>query len=165
MAAILQRERRFCILNRDTIRDCVFPLATLDYSHEQNDLASRISYQVGEYLLRTDAEHDLCFDGRPFSSPEQLQPILELAIGSGSTVKIVKCVAPDDVVIQRLNADNQDPSLAAAGRNREKFFRIKRIFQDPPYDFLELDTSADPELVERRLLTYVESTNTGFSPS
>ncbi|MFO7782910.1 MAG: hypothetical protein R6W94_14935, partial [Spirochaetia bacterium] len=104
-------------------------------------------------------------DGRPFSSPEQLQPILDLAVTSGSTMKIVKCVAPDAVVLQRLEVDNRDPNLAAAGRDRGKYLRIKRIFQDPPYDFLELDTSADSELVEQRLLTYVDSSNTGFRPS
>ncbi len=165
MAEILQRKRRFYMLNRDAIRDCVFPGETVDYSHEQNELASRISYQVAEYLLRADVERDLCFDGRPFSAPEQLEPILDLAATAGTTMKIVKCVAPDDVVLKRLEVDNRNPNLAAAGRNQEKYSRIKRIFQDPPYDFLELDTSADSELVEQRLLTYVDSSNTGFRPS
>lgn len=165
MAEILKRKRRFCIFNRDTIRDCVFPPETIDYSHKQNELASRVSYLAAEYVLHSERDCDLCFDGRPFSSPAQLRPILELAISAKSTVKIVKCVAPDDVVLERLNADNRNPDLAAAGRNQEKYFRIKRIFQDPPHDLLTLDTSVDPELVEQRLLTYLDSPDTGFRPS
>lgn len=151
-------------MNRDDIRDCVFPDETLDYTHEQNELASQITYQVAEYILEKDKEINLCFDGRPFSSPAQLQPMIDLAAASMTPAKIVKCVAPDEVVLERLHLDNQDPQLAAAGRNREKYFRIKRVFQDPPFDFLTINTSEDPNVIEEKLLAYIDSENTGIFP-
>jgi predicted kinase len=165
LARELADRRGFRILNRDTIRDCVFPPGTVDYSHEQNALASSLSYQVGAYLLRKNPDENLCFDGRPFSNPEQLHPIIELAATSMRPLKIVKCVAPDEVVLSRLQRDNEDPDLAAAGRDREKYFRIKAVFRDPDLPFLELDTSADAELVSERLLAYVDSGETGVVPN
>lgn len=76
----------------------------------------------------------------------------------------MKCVAPDEVVLSRLERDNQDPDLAAAGRDRAKYFRIKAIFQDPELPFLELDTSENAEALLARLLEYIDSSQTGTVP-
>ncbi|MCB0136309.1 MAG: AAA family ATPase, partial [Caldilineaceae bacterium] len=64
------------VLDRDAVRDAIFPARDLDYSAEQNELASQVTYQVAEYILRRDPVRTLILDGRPFSKRIQVEKVV-----------------------------------------------------------------------------------------
>ena len=129
------------ILDRDRIRNLIFPSEEVDYSPEQNELASQVSYQVAEFILSRHPERCIILDGRPFSKKKQIDIIRDMAIRLGHILKIIYCVAPDDIVRERLVSDKMDPRKALAGRNMDKYFRIKESFEPIIYPHLIVDTS------------------------
>lgn len=149
------------VLDRDAIRDAIFPPADLDYSDAQNELASQVTYQVAEYILARHADRIIILDGRPFSKAVQFEPVQRLAQRTGHRLKVILCHAPEAVVAQRLESDfvAADAQRRRAGRTMEKYYRIKRAFEPIALPHLSVDTS-QPHAVARAiayLTTYAES--------
>jgi predicted kinase len=143
------------ILDRDVIRDRIFPQALLDYSAAQNELASRVSYQVAEYILARHPDRVILLDGRPFSKRKQIEVVKKLAERLGQTLKVIYCWAPDEVVLQRLAEDFAATHNVAAGRNKTKYERIKREFEPLTIDHLDVDTSQPLPTIIDRVLDYL----------
>jgi predicted kinase len=143
------------ILDRDVIRDRIFPPDLLDYSAAQNELASRVSYQVAEYILARHPKRIIILDGRPFSRRKQIEVVQKLAGRLGQILKVLYCWAPDEVVLQRLAEDFAATHNVAAGRNKTKYERIKREFEPLLIDHLEVDTSQPLSVIINRVLEYL----------
>lgn len=145
------------ILDKDTLRDAIFPTEELDYSSPQNALATQVMFDVAEYILARDAEKTIILDGKPFSKREQIQAVVDLAERVHTPLKIIHCVAPDEVVKARLEHDQrQDPSNITADRSFAKYLRIKRQFDPITEPHLTIDTSAPLEATLSQCLDYLK---------
>jgi adenylate kinase family enzyme len=129
------------VLDRDRVRNAVFPPADVDYSVLQNDLASRICYMIAEYILGKDPERLIVFDGRPFSKCSQIREVMDLAGRCGQVFHAVLCTAPEDVVLERLRKDMENPALLPSRRTPEKYWAIRDSFEPPCCPHLVVDTS------------------------
>ena len=132
------------VIDKDAIRDAIFPLAWVDYSDPQNALATDVSYMVIAYILNRDPETLIVLDGKPFSRQTQRDEARAVAERTGSDSRLIHCVAPDTVVKQRLEREAaRDPRTLAADRTFAKYLRIKAIFEPIAGPHLVLDTTAD----------------------
>ncbi|TVR93609.1 MAG: ATP-binding protein [Spirochaetaceae bacterium] len=130
LAAALAEAKGWTVLDRDAVRDAVFPARFLDYSHAQNNLASELSYQVCAYILRKHPEEVLILDGRPFSLFAQREQIRRLARELGVPAAFIHCVASESVVLDRLARVNSDPSNdPRADRTEQKLRAVKQQFE------------------------------------
>lgn len=144
------------ILDRDEIRNRIFPAPDIDYSDQQNELASQVIYQVAEYILQRNPDRILILDGRPFSKRSQIEAVQLLAQRVKQTLKIIYCWAPDEVVRQRLEQDLAETGNVAADRTMEKYLRIKGIFEDILVDHIPVDTSQPISIVVHQVLDYLD---------
>lgn len=143
------------VLDRDEIRNRIFPARDIDYSDEQNELASQVTYQVAEYILARNPDRTLILDGRPFSKRSQIIVVQELARQVNHSLRVIYCWAPDQVVRQRLEKDLAESGNIAAGRTMEKYFRIKSTFEEIIIDHLDVDTSQPRSVVIEKALNYL----------
>ena len=143
------------VLDRDEIRDAIFPARSLDYSAEQNELASQVLYRAAQYILERQPERVLIFDGRPFSRRTQLDVVCDLAARLRQSLRVLYCWAPEDVVRRRLEEDLRNLRNVAAGRNMEKYLAIRSTFEQIAVDHLAVDTSQPLDDVVAAALEYI----------
>jgi predicted kinase len=155
LARVLAKSFPATILNRDEIRDDIFPLEDLDYSDEQNELASQVTYIVAEYILRQHEDRIIILDGRPYSRKEQIKEVQELAIKVKHPLKAIYCWAPDHIVRKRLQEDLSEPENMKADRTYDKYLRIKDSFDTVEIEYLKVDTSQPLEDIVPRAFTYL----------
>lgn len=146
------------ILDRDAIRNAIFPTRDLTFSDEQNALCSQILYQVAEFLLQRDPERILIFDGRPFSKAAQIDEVAKLAERVRTSLRIVLCTAPDEVVQARLTADLSAPSELPVDNRRDKYWRDKSVFEPITRQHLMLDTSQPVESAMAAVVQWLANT-------
>jgi len=143
------------VLDRDDMRNAIFPARDLDYSPEQNELASQVAYRVAEYILRRNPSRVLILDGRPFSRKEQVDEVAAIADAVNHQLRIVYCTAPEEVVRKRLEADLLDTNNAAAGRTIEKYRNIRQVFEPLTYPHIVVDTSLPLEECIEAITQYI----------
>ena len=69
------------ILSRDDIRDAIFPQHYLDYTTEQNKVATDALLRVLDYLLERPRPPYVIVDGKPFSRREEISEVKALVDG------------------------------------------------------------------------------------
>ncbi len=157
LAQALASQLDATVLDRDLIRDRLFPAQDLDYSPEQNELASQVTYQVAEYIAVRHPDRILILDGRPFSQRTQIDEIRELANRTQHPLRIIYLWAPDELVADRLEHDLRIRQDYAANRNMEKYRRIRRRFEPIDAEHLSLDTSAPLADLVKNAVAYVNT--------
>lgn len=143
------------VLDRDAIRDAIFPAHDLDYSAEQNELASQVTYQVAEYVLIRDPGRTLILDGRPFSRRAQIEEVQDLARRVGHTLRVLHCWVEDEIVRERLERDLRVTRNVAADRTMAKYWRIKRSFEPLTIEHLAINTNKPIEEILTQVLAYL----------
>lgn len=132
------------VIDKDAIRDAIFPQAWVDYSDPQNALATDVAYMVITYILERGPETLIVLDGKPFSRQDQRDAAQAVAERAGSSFRLIHCVAPDEVVKERLAREaTRDPRTLVADRTFAKYLRIKSVFEPVAMPHLVLDTTAD----------------------
>ncbi|MFO1107183.1 MAG: AAA family ATPase [Amaricoccus sp.] len=133
------------VLNRDEMRDALFPDRFRDYGAEQNEVATAALYGVLDYVLRRYAPSLLIVDGKPFSRREEIAAARSLVAAAGGDLLVFHCEAPLAVVEARLRAGLSDPSNVRAGRTPEKAARIGLGFDPIEAPVFPLDMTAPVE--------------------
>ncbi len=137
------------ILNRDAIRGALFLPQDLDYSAQQNHIATRTLLQVVEYLLSRDTQRIIILDGRPMSRSSQIDQIAQIAAKTGHELRILHCVAPPDLIASRLASELASTSLSPASPPVDdrltKTIGIARDFEPITRPHLVVDTSRSPD--------------------
>ncbi|OCW57051.1 AAA family ATPase [Hoeflea olei] len=142
------------IVSRDQIRDSIFPKIYLDYSREQNEVATNTLYRVLAYLLAHCKPDCLIIDGKPFSRAHEIRDVLELAGQHGAVVKVVHCDAPLDVIRARLGRRQDEAANSRAGRTPEKAERVHREFEPIAVDHIRVDMTHPIEQVAAEVIAY-----------
>ncbi|NLJ48114.1 MAG: ATP-binding protein [Candidatus Atribacteria bacterium] len=144
------------ILDRDEVRDAVFPPQDVDYSEEQNEIASQFTYKIAEYILRRNKNRILILDGRPHSKKSQIRFVEKLSMKVGHRLKIIYCWAPDNVICERLEQDIKKNNKMKYIRNPEKYFRIKNTFEEIENDHFKIDTSHPLNEIVEKIIKYIK---------
>lgn len=140
------------LLNRDDIRDAIFPARFLDYTPEQNEVATRSMLSVLDYLLLHATPPVVIIDGKPFSRRAEIRAVHDLVVGRSAELVILHCVAPESVVAQRLRCDLKDERHARASRDPAKAERIRQVFEPIDLPHCTVDTTAPPSVIAKMLL-------------
>jgi adenylylsulfate kinase len=132
LAACLEERLGAVVLDKDRVRAALFPPRVIDYSKQQDDIAMAAIYQAATAILKASPRQVVVIDGRTFSRPGQLQPLLEL----GEPPRIVECVCDDAVARERL-ANARHP---AANRDFALYLSLKAAAEPITMPHLVLDT-------------------------
>lgn len=143
------------VLNRDEIRDGIFPEPYLDYSAEQNEVATTTLLNVLDYLLAKPRPRFVILDGKPFSRRDEIAAVKARADEHGAELVIVHCVAAPEVVADRLRSDLADPRNVRARRNPEKAARIHDAFQQIELPHVTIDTARPADVVLRDCANHI----------
>jgi predicted kinase len=145
------------ILNRDEIRDAIFPESFLDYSSEQNQVGTEAMLGVLAYLLRRPRPRFVILDGKPFSRRDEIVQVSGLVERGAARLLIFHCVAPVEVIDGRLQAGLADPRNARAERHPEKAARIRGTFEPIELTHVTIDTSGTVERILMEALAQVRA--------
>ncbi len=142
LAQALARARGALVLDKDRIRDSIFPASEVDFSNPQNALATEVMLMVAAYILERDPTKLVVLDGKPFSREVQREETRRLTERVATPFRLVHCVAPDEVVQGRLEAvAANDPRNLVADRTFAKYQRIKGAFEPITGPHLVINTS------------------------
>lgn len=144
------------VLNRDEIRDAIFPEKYLDYSREQNQVGTDALYGVLGYLLDRPRPDFIVVDGKPFSRKSEIEHVRDLADRSRAGLLIFHCVAPSDVIAARLQEGLVDPRNVRAERHPEKAARIREEFDPIELPHVAIDTSAPQTFILEECIREIE---------
>lgn len=142
LARALSARTAAAVLNRDAMRDALFPDRFLDYGAEQNEVATSALYGVLDYILRRYAPRLLIVDGKPFSRRGEIATVRRLVAEAGGDLHVFHCDAPLAVIEARLRAGLGDPDNVRAERTPEKAARIRQSFDPIEAPVTVLDMTA-----------------------
>jgi adenylylsulfate kinase len=145
------------ILDKDRVREALFPGALTVYTREQDDLCMRSVFEAAAYLTSHKQVEFVLLDGRTYSRREQIDEAVAAAERAGAAWRILLVVCADDVAESRLRA--QDPSNPARNRTVELYREIKARFEEivPPH--LVVDTTEGLEPAQDAALAALASRN------
>jgi predicted kinase len=114
------------VLDKDLVRARAFPPEAIEYSTEQDDSVVQMMLNQAESVLRVQPEKIIFLDGRPFSKTYQVDAVVEFAERVKTPWRIVECVCPEEVALDRLRADREH---VAADRDADLYWRVRGGFQ------------------------------------
>lgn len=138
------------ILNRDAIRDSIFPTNYLDYSSAQNEVATVTLLSVLSYLLEHRPPPITLIDGKPFSRRAEIETVQRRADQHGATLIVLHCVAPASVIDDRLQRGLADPVNVRAQRDPDKASRIRQQFEPIVHRHITIDMAGSIDAAARR---------------
>lgn len=139
LARKLASRVRAAILDKDRIREAIFPGALTDYTEEQDALCMRAILEAAAYLTAHAMADFIFFDGRTYSQQWQIEEVLRAAEQAGAQWRIIEVSCSEEVAEARLS--HADPLNPARNRNLELYRRIRQHFEPIRFPKLEVDTS------------------------
>jgi predicted kinase len=127
------------ILDKDRVREALFPGPLTDYTAEQDQLCVRAMLEAAAYLAERRRVEYIFFDGRTFSTQSQIEEVLQAAKRSGARWRILHVICADAVAEERLAGT--DPAHPAKNRDPALYRRIKQHFEPIHHPKLEVDTT------------------------
>jgi predicted kinase len=146
------------ILDKDTIRAALFPVALIEYSTRQDDFCGTIMFQVASYILHNDSQQRVILDGRTFSHRYQVAALDRLAEELKVPLKIIECICADETARQRLEGETtMGMKHPAANRNYALYLAIKARFEPIREPKLVVNTDDDLAQCLAACLAYVSA--------
>jgi predicted kinase len=143
LARAIGQRLRAAILDKDRVREALFPGALTDYSAEQDQLCMRAMLEAALHLTQRRAVEFVLFDGRTFSTRIQIEQVLLEAERAGARWRIVHLTCTDAVAEQRLARN--DPGHPAKNRGPELHRKLRQHFEPILQPSLEVDTTSGIE--------------------
>jgi predicted kinase len=91
------------VLDKDRVREALFPDAMTDYSREQDDLCMRAMLEAAAYLTERHRVGFIFLDGRTFSRHQQINEVVQAAEQAGARWRILHVMCSDGVAEARLS--------------------------------------------------------------
>ena len=156
LAAALAPALGGIILNRDDIRDRIFPPDYLDYSAAQNEVATATLLRVLSYLLGHHPPPLTLIDGKPFSRRSEIEAVERCTDQHGATLIVLHCVAAADVIADRLQRGLANPVNVRAQRDPAKASRISGEFEPIVHKHIQVDMTAPVLEVARTVAHHIK---------
>ena len=146
------------VLDKDAIRASLFPPAQIEYSSAQDDYVVQLMLSTAEYLLLRNPKLTVFIDGRPFSQSYQIESAIAKAEKLGTPWRIVECVCPEKLALQRIQQDRK--RHVARNRNAELYLAVKAKFEEIVRPKLTVRTSLRLETCVRKVEEYLAGSST-----
>lgn len=143
------------VLDKDRVREALFPGELTDYSREQDDLCVRAMLEAAAYLTNQHRVEFIFIDGRTFSRHEQINEVVQAAEQAGARWRILHVTCSDAVAEARLR--RSDPENPAKNRNAALYRDIKNRFEAIEYPKLEVDTTQGVDAVVEDVCRYLKN--------
>jgi len=144
------------VLDKDSIRAALFPIAQIEYSTRQDDFCMSILFQVASYMLRNDPSLYVILDGRTHSRKYQVAALDQLAEELKTPLKIIECVCSDETVRKRLEEKvTMGAKHLAGNRDYQLYLTIKARFEPIREPKLVVNTDDDLAHCLASCLAYV----------
>jgi predicted kinase len=141
------------VLDKDSVREALFPGPLTDYTREQDDLCMGAIFAAAAYLTRSGLVEFVFLDGRTYSRREQIEAAVKAAEQAGAAWRILHLVCADEVAEARLSA--ADGSNPARNRNVKLYREIKARFEEIVLPSLAVDTTGEVDAVAEQAANYV----------
>ena len=99
------------VLDKDRVREALFPGAMTDYTREQDDLCVRAMLEAAAYMTEKLRTAFIFIDGRTFSNHDQIDEVVQVAERAGARWRILHVTCSDAVAEERLS--RRDPENPA----------------------------------------------------
>jgi predicted kinase len=133
------------ILDKDKVREALFPAPMTDYTREQDDLCVRAMLEAARYLTERGRAEFIFIDGRTFSQHQQIDEVIGAAEQAGARWRILHVTCSDAVAEIRLS--HPDPKNPAKNRDVALYRRVKASFEPIAYPKLDVDTTEGVDAV------------------
>lgn len=144
LAAALSSALDAPVLDKDRVREALFGPRFVTYTREQDDHCCDLLLAAADWLNRAGVVRCAILDGRTYSREGQVESLLRFATEHGLRLLFVRCVASDEEVHRRLEADRRAARHPARDRTSAKYLELKRDERPLPVPHLVLDTEALP---------------------
>ena len=144
------------ILDKDRVREALFPGQLTDYTREQDDLCVRAMLEAARYLTEKQTAEYIFIDGRTFSNHAQIDEVVAAAERAGVRWRILHVTCSDEVAEARLS--RADPANPARNRDVALYRRVKARFEPITYPRLEVDTTKGVEGVVEDVARWLGNT-------
>jgi len=114
------------VLDKDLVRARVFPAEAIAYSTKQDDSVVQLMLEEAESCSGFSLTESSFWMGGPFSKKYQVDAVVEFAQRTGTSWRMVECVCPEEVALERLRADDEH---VAANRDAGLYRKVKAGFQ------------------------------------
>jgi predicted kinase len=155
LAARLANALPAVVLNKDTVREAVFPPPETEYTSTQDDFVLSLMFQAAGWLLRKG--RTVIIDGRTFTHHNQRAAIKKAAIQVDAELRIIYCYAPDEIIKARLEKDVAADEHPAKDRNFDLYLRRKASMETIEEPHLELNTDANLDELEKMALAWLKT--------
>jgi adenylylsulfate kinase len=154
LANALAHQLNSCaVLDKDRVRDVLFPGPMTDYTTEQDNLCGRAMIDAASYMTRQGLADFIFFDGRTFSRTAQIDEVVSAAEAAGAEWRILHLTCSDEIAEARLRAQQRDHP--ARNRDAALYYRVKAAFEPILRPKLDLDTSSGIEALLPQALVYL----------
>jgi len=133
------------VLDKDRVREALFPRAMTDYTREQDDLCVRAMLDAAAYLTERQKATFIFIDGRTFSKHDQIDEVIAAAERVNVRWRILHVTCSDEVAEARLSG--KDPQNPAKNRDAALYRRVKASFEPIAYPKLDVDTTEGVQTV------------------
>ena len=154
--ALAAQLKNAAVLDKDRVREALFPGAMTDYTPEQDNLCIRAMIEAAAYLTVHRLAEYIFFDGRTFSRNAHIEEVLAAADKAGAAWRILLLTCSDKVAEARLQA--ADPNHPARNRSIELYRSVKAAFEPISQAKLELDTTAGIDTLLPSVLRFIAAT-------
>jgi predicted kinase len=137
------------VLDKDRVREALFPGPLTDYVREQDDLCMRAIFEAAAYLTRYERTHWVFLDGRTFSRRTQIEEAVRAAEQAGAAWRILRVICSDEIAEVRLSA--HDPANPARNRNVKLYRQIRAQFEEILLPHSVIDTTNGFESIVNRV--------------
>jgi predicted kinase len=153
LAKKLQQHLSAILLDKDTLRDCLFA-EHVDYSAAQNDVCVNIIYQLCGYYLQKNPEAKIILDGRTYSKKYQVEALKQTATQLNTQLRIIECICSEESSKKRLEQDGK--KHRAKDRDFALYQKIKAAADPIPEPKLLINTDLlSPEESIANILAYL----------
>ena len=133
------------VLDKDKVREALFPGGLTDYTREQDDLCVRAMLDAARYLTEKQRAEWIFIDGRTFSNHVQIDEVIAAAERAGAQWRILQVTCSDEVAEARLSrADAENP---AKNRDVALYRTVEAGFEPIAYPKHDVDTTEGMEKV------------------
>jgi adenylylsulfate kinase len=141
------------VLDKDRVREALFPGALTDYTRKQDDLCVRAMLEAAAYLTEKRRTPFVFIDGRTFSRHEQIDEVAQAAERAGARWRILHVTCADAIAEERLS--RRDPENPAKNRDVALYRRVKESFEPITYPKLDVDTTEGVHAVADAVCSYL----------
>lgn len=128
------------ILDKDSLRACVFPGDTVEYTTTQDDFVISLMLQAARYHLERRPRRPIFIDGRVFAVASQVEVVRQFAVEANTEFRVIECMCSRDSALRGIQADESSGTHLAKNRNAALLDAQLAKWEPVPYATIRIDT-------------------------